>query len=127
MLLPQQNELLCVPTQVNYVAKCTNLYKDVDYKQHGSSVVISKYLGTTWLWDRVRVVGGAYGGFCSFDSTSGHFSFGSYRDPNLAKTIANYDGSTGFLKDLELDNLEIVVKSDSEDSINDNNLAKGEK
>ena len=28
---------------------------------------------------RVRVMGGAYGGFCSFDSHSGLFQFGSYR------------------------------------------------
>ena len=102
LLLPKQNELLLVPTQVNYVAKCTNLYKDAGYTQHGSSIVISKYLSTTWLWDRVRVSGGAYGGFCSFDNTSGHFSFMSYRDPNLSKTIDNYDGSTEFLRQLEL-------------------------
>ncbi|QDZ25312.1 presequence protease [Chloropicon primus] len=108
LLLPKQNELLVVPTQVNYVGKCTNMYKDTPYKQHGSSVVISKYLSTTWLWDRVRVVGGAYGGFCSFDNTSGHFSFMSYRDPNLSKTIDNYDGSTNFLKELTLDKDELT-------------------
>jgi len=108
LLLPKENELLLVPTQVNYVAKGTNLYTDTDYAPHGSSVVISKYLSTTWLWDRVRVVGGAYGGFCSFDNTSGMFSFMSYRDPNLTKTIDNYDGSTGFLKDLTLDEDELT-------------------
>ena len=108
LLLPKQNELLVVPTQVNYVAKCTNLYTDTDYEAHGSSIVIGKYLSTTWLWDRVRVVGGAYGGFCSFDNTSGMFSFMSYRDPNLSKTIDNYDGSTAFLKDLSLDKDELT-------------------
>lgn len=108
LLLPKQNELLTVPTQVNYVAKSTNLYTDTDYKMHGSSLVISKYLSTTWLWDRVRVVGGAYGGFCSFDNTSGMFSYMSYRDPNLSKTIDNYDGSSGFLKSLKLDKDELT-------------------
>ena len=38
-----------------------------------------QYLGTSWLWDKVRVVGGAYGGFCSFDSHSGQFTYLSYR------------------------------------------------
>jgi Zn-dependent M16 (insulinase) family peptidase len=33
--------------------------------------VISKHISNTWLWDRVRVSGGAYGGFCDFDTHSG--------------------------------------------------------
>jgi len=52
----------------------------------GAAYVINKHLGATWLWDRVRVSGGAYGGFCDFDPHSGMFSFLSYRDPNLPKT-----------------------------------------
>ena len=49
-------------------------------------------MGTTWLWDRIRVSGGAYGGFSDFDSHSGMFTYLSYRDPNLLKTVDNYDG-----------------------------------
>lgn len=41
---------------------------------------------------RVRVVGGAYGGFCDFDTHSGMFTYSSYRDPNLLKTVDVYDG-----------------------------------
>lgn len=41
---------------------------------------------------RVRVVGGAYGGFCDFDNHSGMFTYSSYRDPNLLKTVDVYDG-----------------------------------
>lgn len=62
-MLPQQ--------QVNYVGKAGNLYEDAGYELHGSSYVIDKFLGTSWLWDRVRVVGGAYGGFCNLDTHSG--------------------------------------------------------
>lgn len=78
--------------QVNYVGKAANLYEDAGYNLHGSAYVINKYLGTTWLWDRVRVSGGAYGGFSDFDSHSGMFTYLSYRDPNLLKTVDNYDG-----------------------------------
>ena len=56
--------------QVNYVGKGADLYK-AGYKLHGSAYVINKHLGTTWLWDRVRVSGGAYGGFSDFDPHSG--------------------------------------------------------
>lgn len=60
---------VCV-AQVNYVGKGANLYR-AGYQLSGSAYVISKHIGNTWLWDRVRVSGGAYGGFCDFDSHSG--------------------------------------------------------
>eukprot|EP00877_Chromochloris_zofingiensis_P003328 jgi/Chrzof1/12997/Cz07g15220.t1 len=101
--LPSVNEALVVPTQVNYVGKAANLYQDAGYQLHGSAYVIEKYLGTSWLWDKVRVVGGAYGGFCSFDSHSGNFTYLSYRDPNLLDTLEAYDGTVDFLRKLSLD------------------------
>ena len=89
------------------MGKGANLYKS-GYELHGSAYVINKLLGTTWLWDRVRVSGGAYGGFSDFDSHSGMFSYLSYRDPNLLKTIANYDGTVDFLNDISLDKDELT-------------------
>jgi hypothetical protein len=65
-------------------------------------------LGTTWLWDRVRVSGGAYGGFSDFDSHSGMFTYLSYRDPNLLKTLDNYDATVDFLRDLEIGKEELT-------------------
>ena len=59
----------------------------------GASSVVLKFLNTTYLWDKVRVQGGAYGGSSRFDLTSGNFSFLSYRDPNLLKTLDAYDGA----------------------------------
>lgn len=100
--LPKANEAFTVPTQVNYVGKGGNLYADAGYQLHGSAYVIDKYLGNTWLWDRVRVVGGAYGGFCSFDPQSGNFMQLSYRDPNLMETVDIYDGSADYLRGLDL-------------------------
>ncbi|RWR92530.1 presequence protease 2, chloroplastic/mitochondrial [Cinnamomum micranthum f. kanehirae] len=96
------NEAIVIPTQVNYVGKAGNIY-DTGYQLNGSAYVISKYIGNTWLWDRVRVSGGAYGGFCDFDTHSGVFSYLSYRDPNLLKTLEVYDGTVNFLRELELD------------------------
>jgi presequence protease len=77
--LPRANEAIVVPTQVNYVGKAANLYDDAGYKLHGSVHVIVKHLGMTHIWDRVRVMGGAYGGFCNFDTHSGLFQYQSYR------------------------------------------------
>ncbi|KAL6779083.1 PREP1 [Auxenochlorella protothecoides x Auxenochlorella symbiontica] len=100
--LDPASEALVVPTQVNYVCKAANLYEDAGYKLSGTSYVINKFLGTSWIWDRVRVSGGAYGGFCDFDSHNGMFTFSSYRDPNLLKTVDVYDGTIDFLKGVDL-------------------------
>jgi Zn-dependent M16 (insulinase) family peptidase len=94
-------EGLTVPTQVNFVGKGANLY-DLGYRFHGSAKVITRYLRTAWLWERVRVQGGAYGAFCLLNHLSGVLSFVSYRDPNLLKTLEAFDQSTEFLRTLEL-------------------------
>lgn len=67
---------LCATFQVNYVGKAANIF-ETGYELKGSAHVISKYIGNTWLWDRVRVSGGAYGGFCDFDTHSGTLSITS--------------------------------------------------
>jgi hypothetical protein len=59
-------------------------------------------LRTGYLWDQVRVQGGAYGAFCSLDANTGMFSFGSYRDPNLAGTLRVYDQAAAFLRECPL-------------------------
>jgi Zn-dependent M16 (insulinase) family peptidase len=60
--------------------------------------VVLRFLNTTYLWDKVRVQGGAYGGSSRFDLSSGNFSFLSYRDPNLLKTLDVYDGAAKALR-----------------------------
>ncbi|MEO5806336.1 insulinase family protein [Devosia sp.] len=95
--LLKKSEGLIIPAQVNYVGKGANL-KALGFSLTAASSVVLKFLNTTWLWDKVRVQGGAYGGSARFDLTSGNFSFLSYRDPNLLKTLAAYDGSSGALR-----------------------------
>jgi Zn-dependent M16 (insulinase) family peptidase len=92
------NEGLTFPGQVNYVAKGANLYK-LGYVHSGATAVVMRHLNTTYLWDKVRVQGGAYGGSAGFDPFSGGFVFTSYRDPNLLPTLAAYDGAAAFLKE----------------------------
>jgi hypothetical protein len=88
-----RSEGLIIPAQVNYVGKGANL-RQLGFELTGAANVAIKFLNTTYLWDKVRVQGGAYGGSSRFDLTSGNFSFLSYRDPNLLKTIDAYDGAS---------------------------------
>ncbi len=101
------NEGLTIPAQVNYVGKGANLY-ELGYELNGSAYVVPRWLGTDWLWEKVRMMGGAYGGFASFDPYSGVFSYLSYRDPNLLGTLDYYDGAAGYLQKLELNDAELT-------------------
>ena len=104
---PTEFEGMTIPSQVNYVGKGVNIYL-LGYRFHGSAHVITRYLRNVWLWERVRVQGGAYGAFCQFDRLSGILSFVSYRDPNLVKTLEAFDRSASFLRDLDLTEVERV-------------------
>jgi Zn-dependent M16 (insulinase) family peptidase len=90
--VPLIDEGFIVTTQVSYVGKAGMLYAPGE-AVNGSAQVVARFLRTGYLWDYVRVMGGAYGGFCTFSQYSGFFSFLSYRDPNLSKTIDVYDGA----------------------------------
>ncbi len=101
-----RDEALLIPAGVNYIGKGANLYA-LGYEFHGSINVILKHLRTAWLWDKVRVQGGAYGAFSSFDRISGAFSFVSYRDPNVERTLKIYDETAEYLQNLKLTPLEL--------------------
>lgn len=100
-LLRRQNEGLIVPSSVNYVGKAANLY-DLGFKITGGHSLASKHMGTSYLWDTVRVQGGAYGGFCRLDVKTGMFMYLSYRDPNVTGTLKNYDAAPDFLANVNL-------------------------
>lgn len=95
-MVPIKDEGFVVPTQVSYVGKSGLLF-DEGEEVPGSAEVVARFLRTGYLWDYVRVQGGAYGGFCTFSPFSGFFSFLSYRDPNLDKTLDVYDGAADAL------------------------------
>ncbi len=89
------------------MAKGANLY-ELGYELDGSISVIANIMRLTYLWEKLRVQGGAYGAMTSFDKRSGVFTFLSYRDPNLMGTLQNYDGTADFLRKLDLSDDELT-------------------
>jgi len=65
-------------------------------------------LNGTWIWDKIRAQGGAYGGFAVFDNQSGAYTFLSYRDPNLVQSLEAYDATSQYLQNLELSDEELT-------------------
>jgi Zn-dependent M16 (insulinase) family peptidase len=102
-----QSEALLAPSRVNYVGAGINL-RDRGYVYDGSALVITKYLRTAWLWEKIRVQGGAYGAVCTFEPSCGTLAFASYRDPNLLDTLDAYAQTGDFLKNVEIDNDELT-------------------
>jgi Zn-dependent M16 (insulinase) family peptidase len=100
-------EGLAIPAQVNYVGKGADL-KALGYETHGSIMVINNLLRTGYLWERLRMQGGAYGAFATYSANSGVYAFLSYRDPNLIGSLANYDGAAAWLRGLTLSDDELT-------------------
>lgn len=96
-----KNEGLALPSQVQYVAKGFS-YRNLQYPYSGKMQVLRNVLESDYLWNRIRVQGGAYGAFAMF-AHWGDVWFVSYRDPNLAKTLDSYDGIPEFLKSFSAD------------------------
>lgn len=104
--LEQRNEGLMTSGKVQYVAKGAN-FRQLGFDYHGSMKVLETILRYDYLWNRVRVQGGAYGGFAQFERT-GNMVFGSYRDPNLLETIRVYDETARFLRSFDVSNREMT-------------------
>jgi Zn-dependent M16 (insulinase) family peptidase len=59
--------------------------------------VISKILRSLFLHREIREKGGAYGGFAIYNTEEGIFSFGSYRDPHITRTLDVYDNACEYI------------------------------
>ena len=107
LMYPLRNEGFIIPSLVNYVVLGGNLFQSNE-RISGSTAVINHFLSNGYLWDQVRVLGGAYGGFSRFSALSGRLLFLSYRDPNLLNTINIYEQTGEFLKSMEIHSDEIL-------------------
>ncbi len=94
-----KNEGFLTASKVQYVLQGYD-FKKLGYDWNGKIRVMKQVLSREWLNNQIRVIGGAYGGFCNF-SNSGQVYFGSYRDPNLQETLDNFDGSPKFLSEFK--------------------------
>lgn len=100
-------EVFTAPAQVNYVGKAADVYA-LGYRYHGSAHVIMRHLRMGYLWERVRVQGGAYGAFCALERHTGVLVHTSYRDPAVTGTLAAYDGAADFLRGFDPDARELT-------------------
>ena len=79
-----------IPAQVSYVAQALQA-PSYGHSDTAALMVASRYLSNGYLYKQIRVQGGAYGGMSSYDPLVGVFSFLSYRDPHILRTLKVYD------------------------------------
>ena len=96
-----KNEAFMTAGQVQYVCRAGN-FTDKGLPYTGALKVLKVMMGYEYLWNQVRVKGGAYGCMCGFYK-NGDGYFVSYRDPNLEKTIAVYEQAADYIKNSKLD------------------------
>ena len=94
--LQKLNEGLKTSGQVQYVAKVGN-FRDGGLESTGALMVLKVIMGYDYLWNNVRVKGGAYGCMSGF-SHNGVGYFVSYRDPNLKETLDIFNGASDYIK-----------------------------
>ncbi len=95
----KKNEGVKTSGAVGYVAMAGSFLEAGPYT--GALPVLRSALSAGYLWQNVRVLGGAYGCMCRF-TMGGDAFFVSYRDPNVRKTKEVYEAIPAWLEKLEL-------------------------
>ncbi|MDR0307621.1 MAG: insulinase family protein [Chitinispirillales bacterium] len=84
------NKGIEISSAVNFVAKVWKM-NGLDAAEYSRLFLLSRNLSTSYLWDKIRVEGGAYGGMAGMSISHPLFSCASYRDPNLEQTLSHFE------------------------------------
>lgn len=92
----KKNEGFKTASKVQYVARTGN-FIDNGASYTGALQILKVILSYDYLWQNIRVKGGAYGCMSNFTRVGDGY-FVSYRDPNLKRTNEVYEGVVDYLK-----------------------------
>ena len=91
-----RREGILIPAQISFASQSGNVY-ELEETPHGSLTVIRSILSYGFLWNAIRVQGGAYGaGFTR--RANGIAAFYTYRDPDANRSIDCFRQSADFLR-----------------------------
>lgn len=96
----KKNEGFKTASKVQYVARCGN-FIDQGVNYTGALQILKVILSYDYLWQNIRVKGGAYGCMSNFNRIGDGY-FVSYRDPHLERTMEVYEGVVDYLKNFEV-------------------------
>ena len=96
----KRNEGFKTSSKVQYVARTGN-FIDGGAEYTGALQILKVILSYDYLWQNIRVKGGAYGCMSNFNRIGEGYLI-SYRDPNLKKTMEIYEGVVDYLKNFNV-------------------------
>lgn len=111
---------------IQYVCRAGNFRKE-GLQYTGALRLLKVLMGYEYLWNEVRVKGGAYGCMSNF-GRSGDCYFVSYRDPKLKETIEVFEKAADFVENFSCDERTItkfIIGALSESDVPKNPAAKG--
>lgn len=100
----KQNEAYVTAQDVNYVGTGADARGKLAYT--GASNVLASAIRFEYLWNEIRVKGGAYGSLY-VHRRNGSFALGSYRDPNIQDTLAVYKNLPKYVEQLQVSEEEL--------------------
>jgi len=121
------NQAFITSSDVVYAVMGGNLFNN--YSMYtGVLEVARKYIDRDYLYNAIRVQGGAYGNFSKLNPFTGNLTLISYRDPNIVSTFEAYRKLPDALKnikisDYELEQIKISTYSGFDPALN--NIQKG--
>ncbi len=122
------NEGFKTAGKIQYVARAGS-FTDKGVEYDGSFKVVRTILRYDYLWNEVRVKGGAYGVMCAF-LPEGYGYLMSYRDPKLRETNEVYKGIVSYLENFdasERDMMKYIIGTISDMDVPLTPRAKGER
>lgn len=102
---PKLNEAYIAAQDVNYVGAGANAKGILEY--NGAANVLSSAIRYDYLWNEIRVKGGAYGSLYNH-RRNGAFALGSYRDPNIRKSLEVYGNLPAYVEHLTVSEEELT-------------------
>lgn len=88
---------LATPADVAFVARAFPA-AGRDHPDAPVLLLLGTNLSYGYLWDRIRVKGGAYGAHAGYNALNGTFTYSSYRDPFIKETLDAYRGVAEYIE-----------------------------
>lgn len=96
--LGERREGIVIPAQIAFAAQTGNLF-ELSGCMHGSMNVVRSLLSYGFLWNAIRVQGGAYGaGFVR--RANGTAGFYTYRDPDPSRSLDCFGEAAAYLREV---------------------------
>lgn len=98
--LNKKNEGFRTASQVQFVSRAGS-YKKKGLPYRGELRVLRVIMGYDYLWNNIRVLGGAYGCGASF-TRAGYAFFSTYRDPHLRNSIRVFEKAADYIRKFDV-------------------------